>query len=689
MAAWLTYAGTLPLTQARRIAGPLIQAMLWMGLYLGLAAAYRQGSSGTGHIQRVWFRVGTALLLSLASTHALRLLWFGDALPLWRRLYYLRFVLPVAAVTVFCLVILARENAGLLQVARQRRTAALLSSLVGLLTAAVFLACGADAGFEWASPPSSLQQNYPSRLPVLVTNVTFLFCVLVLVFALSSRARLALLLVAPTYALLCGATYAKLTYMRSAVQPLDLLRIPELVPQIVPYFGAEALLGGGLLVAGWASAVLILGRARPTVLMPNAVRVILGVPALGVVLSLTVALAVTMKSRPAARLVQALGMDEYGQWRDQARRNGILLSFLSELPSLFVVAPPDYSASMVMRSLRGYRALDNAVPAATVRPGVNLVVYMVESLMDPDDLALRFTYDPMPNLRAARKSHTGGHAIVPEQFGGSANSEFELLAGMSQSFLPQGSLPYRQYVRRPIPSLPRALHEVGYVTTAIQADPRYFYDRERVYPLLGFDRVVWAEDGVEAERKSRVGYPVDDVLVDAVIEASRGPRPFFIFAFPSSTHGPYDTGAYRASDLEVVDTLESTAAEEIKEYINALSAADRSIGTLIEHFSSQRDSTIIVVVGDHLPPLSQSALRHLEGHETATDAREAAILVPHRVPLLVWTSFGLPREEPELGLNVLASYILERMGPAACRAAGGDRFHLAVPPRDLWELRAG
>ncbi|MDQ3516432.1 MAG: LTA synthase family protein, partial [Gemmatimonadota bacterium] len=269
---------------------------------------------------------------------------------------------------------------------------------------------------------------------------------------------------------------------------------------------------------------------------------------------------------------------------------------------------------------------------------------------------------PMPNLRAARKSHTGGHAIVPEQFGGSANSEFELLAGMSQSFLPQGSLPYRQYVRRPIPSLPRALHEVGYVTTAIQADPRYFYDRERVYPLLGFDRVVWAEDGVEAERKSRVGYPVDDVLVDAVIEASRGPRPFFIFAFPSSTHGPYDTGAYRASDLEVVDTLESTAAEEIKEYITALSAADRAIGTLIEHFSSQRDSTIIVVVGDHLPPLSQSALRHLEGHETATDAREAAILVPHRVPLLVWTSFGLPREEPELGLNVLASYILERMG---------------------------
>ena len=125
---------------------------------------------------------------------------------------------------------------------------------------------------------------------------------------------------------------------------------------------------------------------------------------------------------------------------------------------------------------------------------MNLILYVVESFMDPDDLGLHYTSDPIPNIHALRKAQVGGYGIVPELFGGSANTEFEVLTGMTMSFLPVGSLPFRQFIRHPLPSLPRALGDLGFATTAVQADAKYYYNREQAYDLLGFQHVVWLND---------------------------------------------------------------------------------------------------------------------------------------------------------------------------------------------------
>jgi phosphoglycerol transferase MdoB-like AlkP superfamily enzyme len=111
----------------------------------------------------------------------------------------------------------------------------------------------------------------------------------------------------------------------------------------------------------------------------------------------------------------------------------------------------------------------------------------------------------------------------------------------------------------------------------------------------------------------------------------------------------------------VLDTPSRDAAGEVKEYINTLRVADHAIGTLIEYFRRQPDSTIIAVLGDHLPPLPEGALRtfflNLSGMSEPERAR-----MRRRVPLLVWANFALPRDEPELSINALPSYLLEKMG---------------------------
>jgi hypothetical protein len=52
----------------------------------------------------------------------------------------------------------------------------------------------------------------------------------------------------------------------------------------------------------------------------------------------------------------------------------------------------------------------------------------------------------------------------------------------------------------------------------------------------------------------------------------------------------------------------------------------------------------------------------------------------HRVPLLVWANFALPREEKELSINAFPSYLLEKMSisPAGFLAVT-DAVRLKVP----------
>jgi phosphoglycerol transferase MdoB-like AlkP superfamily enzyme len=401
----------------------------------------------------------------------------------------------------------------------------------------------------------------------------------------------------------------------------------------------------------------------------------LGLLSLAVLTMFPVAFALG-RSVPGVEAFLVLAGAPDGQHRERARLNGLMLSFLSEIPTTFVTAPPEYSQATVATTLDKYARSGRPAPRAAERP-VNLIVYVIESFMDPQDLGLRYTADPIPNVRALQRSHRGGYAIVPEAFGGSANTEFELLTGMTRSFLPDGSLPYRQYVRRPIPSLPRTLRAAGYSTVAIQADAKYYYDRERVYDLLGFETTVWLAD-VPGVARVRGGWPSDAAAVDAVMRIGRGRQPFFAFVFPSSTHSPYHYGTYVDSDLDVLDVPAGEGKGEIKEYANAVREADRAVGALIDHFRRWPDPTLIVVLGDHLPPLSDKALIHTS-LSTLSETDRARIL--HRVPLLVWANFELPREARDISTNALAPFLLDTMGipyPGFLAVVGEVRRKLPV-----------
>lgn len=78
--------------------------------------------------------------------------------------------------------------------------------------------------------------------------------------------------------------------------------------------------------------------------------------------------------------------------------------------------------------------------------------------------------------------------------GGTVRPEFEILTGMTTSMLPSGNVPYQQYVFNNIYSYAREFKNQGYDTIGIHTYQKEFYERDRAYPLLGFDEMLGEYD---------------------------------------------------------------------------------------------------------------------------------------------------------------------------------------------------
>jgi hypothetical protein len=612
-------------------------------------------------VPAVLVRLAFCLLLPLLSTYICKILlvpWLAPAK--WQEFFYLQLLLPPLFIAFWCSLLLPRDTRDVYRATTRNRFLAPLLQLGLLVACAAVLVSGADFMFQWvtASPDTINFRMHEDivRINAWATNLLLLFCAFGVVFAATSKVAAALLLVSPLYVGLAIATLAKLEYMHSAVQPLDLLKVAEFVPLFQSFFGTGVLLVTIAAFVIWLLALLRVRRSQPDP-VPSIWRWSIGLGSLTILSAFLVAFAVSNSKPKVNAVLLKLGAPE-GQHREHARKGGFLLSFLSELSSVFVPRPPGYSPATIASAVNRYEKKPGDL-APERRPRINLIIYLVESLMDPNDLGWKYTGDPIPNIRSLGHAQISGHGIVPEPFGGSANTEFELLTGMTRSFLPRGSLPYRQYLRRPIPSLPRIFNELGYATIAIQADPKYYYDRERVYDLLAFQSRTWLRS-IPGIKPGRGAAPPDDVVVKAIIQASQQRRPFFIFAFPSSTHAPYETGVYQKSDLDLVDSVSSEGRLEVKEYINALRDADRAIGTLSEYFRHQPDSTIIAILGDHLPPLPRIALGPFFTNLSSLSEPERTRRL-RRVPLVVWANFDLPHQQKEFSTNALPSFLLQLM----------------------------
>lgn len=326
-----------------------------------------------------------------------------------------------------------------------------------------------------------------------------------------------------------------------------------------------------------------------------------------------------------------------------SERDGTLTAFLMELQYVNVRKPAGYSREEAEKLLSGYEG------KAPAEDRANIIVIMNEAFSDLSVLGeLETDEDYMPyihSLQREGKNVITGELNVSIVGGNTPNTEFEFLTGNTLAFLPEGSIPYQQYVREGIYAMPRYLKETGYRTVGMHPYYPGGWERERVYPLLGFEKSLFLEDFPENSDKVH-GYVSDLECSEQIIreyeEGLDSGKPFFSFLVTMQNHSPYDkdTGDIPES-ISIISDKDIGKKEATERYLTLIRKSDEAFRYLTEYFEKADEPAVVVIFGDHEP--SDSVVRpviRLQGKDPR-NLSEEDVEKRYIVPYVIWTNFDI------------------------------------------------
>lgn len=338
--------------------------------------------------------------------------------------------------------------------------------------------------------------------------------------------------------------------------------------------------------------------------------------------------------------------------------NGYYLNFYLGVRDSMVREPGRYSHGHVERTAQNY-----TMSGEEEQERPNVIVIMNESWADFSVLGEVQTNQPVtPFLDNLRTNTIRGHALASIYGANTANSEFEFLFGHSMAFLPEGCVPYQQYVQENVYALPWLMRSLGY--TSVSTHPYYAdgWSRNRIYDELGFTESTFLED-----------YPQEDYLREYItdremfefilnkLETKEKGEPLFLFGITMQNHGGY---TYEGANYSQTIWLDREAYHQehkkAEQYLTILHETDAAVQYLLRELRYFEEDTIVLMFGDHFPSLGNAFYEELYGKNFETLDEE---VLRYTIPFFIWANFDIEEEEVErTSINYLSRYLLEVAG---------------------------
>lgn len=367
------------------------------------------------------------------------------------------------------------------------------------------------------------------------------------------------------------------------------------------------------------------------------------------------------------------------------RNNGFVAAFVGNLHLIHIEEPKGYSVERVKEIQSSIQAPEDGAEKTAnpdtgsvkaesrVKTGAaktqmpNIIVVMNEAFTDLSVLGEFHTNeDYMPFFRSLMKDYTSGHLMVSVKGGNTANTEYEFLSGDTMAFLPAGSVVYQQYIKGEVPTMVTNLKNLGYLTTAIHPYLGSGWERDKVYPKLGFDEFLDIDTFENPEYVRN--YISDASAFDKIIETFENKpegESQFIFEVTMQNHSGYskDYPGF-VPTIKLTDfTSASTSIRAAEKYLTLIQKSDAAFEQLIRYFEKVEEPTMILMFGDHQPSdYITNVISRVTGYNVEGALEEYQ--KSYEVPFVIWNNFGLEKDESmELtSVNYLGAYLLEHAG---------------------------
>lgn len=339
-------------------------------------------------------------------------------------------------------------------------------------------------------------------------------------------------------------------------------------------------------------------------------------------------------------------------------QNGYLLNFVLQMRSTHVDAPDNYSLEKIEEISEGYVSLDSKKEENNYP---DIIVIMDESYANLSKLGNKIDVNAeiTPFINSLSENITRGYALSSIFGGGTPNSEYEFLTGNSLIFLPEGTYVYSQYLKSAIPSMVSEMNTMGYKTVGMHPYYSTGWNRDVVYPLLGFDEIYFLDafEGYDTVRHYISDRGMFEMITDYYEKMTEaGEEPLFLFGVTMQNHGGYE---YSGEDFNPTIQLNGNFGDnsEAEQYLSLLNETDLAVQYLINYYKEVNRDVVIVFFGDHYPRLDESI--YLELHGGPFDSLMEKQL-RYEIPFFIWTNYESEEKDIELtSLNYLSNYVYE------------------------------
>lgn len=332
---------------------------------------------------------------------------------------------------------------------------------------------------------------------------------------------------------------------------------------------------------------------------------------------------------------------------------GFIYGFSSSVVDRGMSKPDDYTEEHVAEITD---KVDSTKQETTVTKddAPNIICVLLESFCDPDEIKfLHYNDDPIPTFHKLEENYSTGYLTVPVVGAGTANSEFEVLTGMSIQYFGTGEYPYKTILKKTdCESTAADLASIGYGTHAVHNNGGNFYSRVNAFSMMGFDTFTSKELMNIQTYTPNGSWATDDILVDETIKTldSTPNQPDFTYTITVGTHGDYPKA-------QVIENPKYTANGAFDEetrnqwtyYINQLNEVDTFMADLIDKVSKRDENTVIVFFGDHLPTMGLQD----------SDMRSGDI---YKTKYVTWNNMGLEKQDADLYAYQLMASITNSVG---------------------------
>ena len=285
---------------------------------------------------------------------------------------------------------------------------------------------------------------------------------------------------------------------------------------------------------------------------------------------------------------------------------------------------------------------------STVNP--NIIIVQLESFINPNWITdITLNKNPVSNFEQLSSEFTSGLISVPALGGGTANTEFEVITGMSTSFFGVGEFPFNTIAsRQAIPSLAYTLKDLGYSANSLHNHEGKFYSRDVVYKNLGFD-IFTPIECMNVPEKTPVGWAKDSVLINEICNIiTSTDTPDLIFGISVQGHGNYPEDELENKEIYITNDYSKSNKNSLEYFINQVYEMDQFVGDLIEAVNNLNEPTIIAFYGDHFPAVG-------------IEAKDVSINTLKSTPYVIWDNMNLSKTNKDIKTYELTSLILDKL----------------------------